>query len=82
MVINNEHQYTTSEKSARYTPIERKENSIITEEEEILYNKWLKIFQNKIKEQYGYIYNDNKILKLAQENARYLVTVFMPTQMI
>ena len=82
MVLNNEHQYTTSEKSARYTPVVRDACSIITENEERLYNKWLEIFKIKIKSQYGYIYNDAKILKLAQENARYLVTVFMPTQMI
>ena len=82
MVLNNEHQYTTSEKSARYTPVVRKDGSIITEDEERLYNKWLNIFKIKIKSQYGYIYNDSKIQKLAQENARYLVTVFMPTQMI
>ena len=42
----------------------------------------MEIYKTKIKEKYGYIYGDNKILKLAQENARYLVTVFMPTQMI
>lgn len=82
MVINNEKQYTTSEKSARYTPVERKNSNIITEKEENLYNKWLKIFEVKIKDKYGYIYNDAKIHKLAQENARYLVTIFMPTQMI
>lgn len=82
MVLNNEHQYTTSEKSARYTPVIRQEGSIITENEERLYNKWLDIFKIKIKSQYGNIYNDAKIKKLAQENARYLVTVFMPTQMI
>ena len=82
MVLNNEHQYTTSEKSARYTPVVRQDGSIITEDEERLYNKWLNIFKIKIKSQYGYIYNDSKIQKLAQENARYLVTVFMPTQMI
>ena len=82
MVINNEHQYTTSEKSGRYTPVVRKDGSIITETEESLYNKWLNIFIMKIKSQYGYFYNDSKILKLAQENARYLITVFMPTQMI
>lgn len=82
MVLNNEHQYTTSEKSARYTPVVKEEGSIITELEENLYNKWLEIFKAKIKDQYGYIYNDSKIQKLAQENARYLVTVFMPTQMI
>ena len=82
MVINNEHQYTTSEKSARYTPIVVSQNSIITQREEKLYNKWVDIFKTIIKEKYSYIYNDNKIEKLAQENARYLVTVFMPTQMI
>lgn len=82
MVINNEHQYTTSEKSARYTPIIREEGSIITEAEETLYNKWLDVFKVKIKEKYGSIYNDAKIQKLAQENARYLVTIFMPTEMI
>ncbi len=82
MILNNEHQYTTSEKSARYTPLVKQNNSIITETEEKLYNKWLDIFKIKIKDKYGYIYNDNKIQKLAQENARYLITVFMPTQMI
>ena len=82
MVLNNEHQYTTSEKSARYTPVIKQTGSIITEDEERLYNKWIEIFRIRIKEKYGYIYNDAKIQKLAQENARYLITVFMPTQMI
>lgn len=82
MVINNEHEYTTSEKSARYTPVVKNEHSIITEEEERLYNKWMEIFKIKIKEKYGNVFNDTKIKKLAQENARYLVTVFMPTQMV
>jgi len=82
MVLNNEHEYTTSEKSARYTPVVKTEHSIITEDEERLYNKWMDIFKIKIKEEYGNVYNDAKIKKLAQENARYLVTVFMPTQMI
>lgn len=81
MVINNEKQYTTSEKSARYTKVV-KDEKIITSREEELYNKWLLIFSEKIKAKYGYIYNDSKINKLAQENARYLVTVFMPTTMI
>lgn len=82
MVLNNEKQYTTSEKSARYTPVVRQKGSIITECEEKLYNKWVNIFETKIKSQYGNVYSDVKIKKLAQENARYLVTVFMPTQMI
>lgn len=81
MVINNEHQYTTSEKSARYTPVVRTDDAITLREEE-LYNKWIEIFKVKIKEQYGDVFNDSKITKLAQENARYLVSVFMPTQMI
>lgn len=82
MVLNNEHQYTTSEKSGRYTPVEKIEGSIITETEQNLYNKWLEIFKIKIKEKYGNYYNDKKIKTLAQENARYLITVFMPTEMI
>ncbi len=82
MILNNEHQYTTSEKSARYTPIVRKEGSIISEQEERLYNKWINIFTIKIKEKYGNVYSDTKIKKLAQENARYLITIFMPTEMI
>lgn len=82
MVLNNEKEYTTSEKSARYTPIKPGKDSVITEQEHRLYEKWMEIFKNKIKDMYGSIYNDSKITKLAQENARYLVTVFMPTTMI
>lgn len=89
MILNNEKQYTTSEKSARYTPVVsinhmpvKQDGYIITEDEERLYNKWLDIFKVRINEKYGYIYNESKIQKLAQENARYLVTVLMPTQMI
>lgn len=81
MVLNNEHQYTTSKKSARYTPVVRTNDAITLKEEE-LYNKWIEIFKIKIKEQYGDVFNDSKITKLAQENARYLVSVFMPTQLI
>ena len=81
MVLNNEKQYTTLEKSLRYTPVENK-NGCITEKEENLYNEWLEIFQKIIKEAYGYYYGDKAIEKLAQENARYLVTVFIPTRMV
>lgn len=82
MILNNEHQYTTSEKSARYTKVVRTENSIITPKEEELYNKWLEIFKIEIKNKYGNFHNEAKIRTLSQENARYMVTVFMPTQMI
>ena len=82
MVINNEKEYTTSEKSLRYTPVVNKDGSVISKAEEELYNKWKMILFDKIKGVYGDIYNDKKIEKLAQENARYFVTVFMPTEMI
>ncbi len=82
MVLNDERDYATSEKSARYTPVERVEGSAITEDEERLYKKWLGILEPIIKEKYSYIHKDSKIHKLAQENARYMVTVFMPTEMI
>lgn len=82
MVVNNEKQYTTSEKSARYTKITPGEDSVITKEEVDLYNKWLELFESKIAKEYGNVLSSLKIKKLAQENARYLVTVFMPTQMI
>ena len=82
MVLNNENEYNTSEKSARYTEIKRGNDSSITSLEEELYNKWLDILQIEIKNKYGDVFNDSKIKKLAQENARYFVTVFMPTQMI
>ena len=80
MVLNNEHEYTTSEKSLRYTPVIN--DGVISFDEERLYNKWMDIFKIKIKEKYGNFYSDYRINKLAQENARYLVTVFMPTEMI
>lgn len=82
MVLNNEKEYTTSEKSARYTKIVRNQDSDISKLEEDLYNKWCNIFERIIEIQYGYVFNDSKIRKLAKENARYLVTVFMPTEMI
>ena len=82
MILNNEHQYNTSEKSARYTKVVKTPDSIITKKEETLYNKWMDILKLEIKKVYEKDFDDRKIEKLAQENARYLVTVFMPTQMI
>ena len=82
MVLNNERQCSTSEKSARYTPIDANIDPNISTKEGELYNKWMEIFKTKIKDKYGYIHNDSKIEKLSQENARYLVTVFASTKMI
>ena len=80
MVLNNEHEYTTSEKSGRYTDVTYK-NSSLTEKEVNLYTKWIEKFKVLIKNEYPE-FSDFKVKTLAQENARYLVTVFMPTEMI
>ena len=71
MILNNEGMYTTSEKSARYTkmtPSKREEN---------LYEKWIEIYKNEISKKYPEI-DEKKVKKLAQENARYLISVFTP----
>ena len=49
----------------------------ITPKEKELYEKWCKIFQERIKEVYPNFAQRN-IEKLAQENARYLISVFTP----
>lgn len=71
MILNNEKVYNTSEKSARYTKMEP------SEKEKELYEKWIEIYQNVIKEKYPEI-DDKKVKKLAMENARYLISVFTP----
>jgi hypothetical protein len=83
MILNNEKQYTTSEKSARYTKIAKTEEfSEITDVEIELYEKWNEKLTKVISEEYGSFYKEGKIKKLAQENARYFISVFMPTTMI
>ena len=80
MTINNEKMYTTSEKSARYKVMKD-----VDEQEKELYNKWMEIFKTEIAKKYQATYpnyfTDKKIIKLAQENARYLTSVFTPTTM-
>ena len=71
MILNNEKMYNASEKSARYTKMEP------SEKEGKLYEKWIGIYQDVIKEKYPEI-DDKKIRKLAMENARYLISVFTP----
>jgi len=82
MVLNNEHQYTTSEKSARYTLFGQEKDSVITNLDTSLYQKWLEILRIKIKEQYGNVFSDSKIEKLALETARNFLPSLIPTQMI
>ncbi|MDD2490517.1 MAG: FAD-dependent thymidylate synthase, partial [Bacilli bacterium] len=75
MALNNERQCATSEKSLRYTSIEKGKDPNISGREVFLYQKWMNILKSKIKDRYGDIYSDNKIQKLAQENSRYLTSV-------
>lgn len=72
MILNNEQDYNTSEKSARYTKMEA------SEKEKELYEKWITIYQKVIKDEYPEI-DDKKVTKLAMENARYLISVFTPS---
>ena len=71
MILNNEKIYNTSEKSARYTKMEP------SEKEKVLYEKWIEIFKNEIQSKYSNI-DEKRAKKLAQENARYLISVFTP----
>ncbi len=75
MILNNEKFYTTSEKSARYTKMKLSQN------QEKLYEKWKNFFSNSISEKYPFL-DKTKIIKLAQENSRYLTSVFTPTHMV
>ena len=71
MLLNNEGLYNTSEKSARYT--EMKTEGL----EKELYEKWISLFAKKIQEVYPTM-SETETVKKAQENARYLISVFTP----
>lgn len=71
MILNNEKVYDTSEKSARFTKMNP------SEEERVLYEKWIEIYKERIHEVYPSI-EEKQAQKLAQENARYLISVFTP----
>lgn len=71
MILNNEKMYTTSEKSARYTKMKP------SKEEEVLYLKWIDIYKEEILKKYP-IFDDKRATKLAQENARKLISIFTP----
>lgn len=72
MILNNEGMYTTSEKSARYTKMK------LEDKEKELYEKWIDIFAKEIEKEYPNI-QEKQVLKLAQENARYLISIFTPS---
>ncbi len=75
MLLNNEKVYTTSEKSARYTKMK------VSGKQKLLYTKWMDKLQPIIAGQYPQL-DDVKVKKLAQENARYMTSVFTPTKML
>lgn len=72
MMLNNQLAYETSEKSARYTKMK------LPEDEQFIYDKWINIFEKEISGRYPKL-DSMKVTKLAQENARYLTSVFTPT---
>lgn len=74
MFLNNEKEYNTSEKSGRYTKMKLKGL------EKKLYDKWLGILKQKISIACPKK-TETDVEKLAQENARYLTSVFTPTKM-
>ena len=71
MILNNEGMYTTSEKSARYTKMQA------SERESKLYEKWIEKFSKEIEKEYPEI-EEKPRTKLAQETARYFISVYKP----
>lgn len=71
MILNNEKMYNTSEKSARYTKMEP------SPQEKELYEKWIEIYSAQISKAYPE-FDEKRVKKLAQENARYLISIFTP----
>lgn len=79
MVLNNEKVFVTSEKSARYTEMK------VSEREQFLYNKWKEIILEKIKQKYpqdNQFFNNSRREKLAQENARYMISDMTHTSIV
>ena len=79
MMLNNQYVYTTSERSARYTNFSQ---LIETEAERDLYIKWTEKIKQAIREYYGDKFTEKEIEKLAMENARYMISVFVPSSMV
>ncbi len=87
MILNNEHQYTSDERSLRYTKV--KPSEYISDLEVDLYDKWYRIFTEVLWGKYSDFFlnsakgdevNARKAAgKIAQENARGFVSVLTPT---
>lgn len=74
IILVSEKQYNASIKSGRYTKMDK-----VSDKERELYDKWFEIFQERIEEIYPKI-PERLRTKLAMENARYIISVFMLTQ--
>ena len=81
MVLNNEGQYSTSERSLRYTTVKENECNL-SEKEIMLYDKWYNVFLELITQKYGDVLKPFKIKTLAKENARYMTSTFINTEMV
>lgn len=75
MILNSLGVYATSEKSGRYTVMKAS-----SELEQKLYDKWTYLF-SKIIDGKSCIKDHRSVIKLAQENARYMLSIFTPTTM-
>lgn len=71
MILNNEKEYVTSEKSARYTKMK------VEGKEKEIYDKWTEKLKPIIKDTYPHM-KDLEVNKKAMENARYFISVFAP----
>lgn len=88
MLLNNEQDYNTSEKSGRYTKmgVSEEDAELLEEfgedpqaigEEKEIYEKWIVKFTDMIQKEYPQI-DPKTVDKLAKENARYFISVFTP----
>ena len=82
MVLNCEHQYSTSERSLRFTKPKKETATNLTSKEIELYDKWYDILVELITKRYGDVLKPFKIRTLAKENARYMLSVFVNTEMV
>jgi len=74
ILLVSEKQYSASIKSGRYTRMDK-----VSDKEKELYDKWYEKFNKRIEEVYPKI-PERLRDKLSMENARYIISVFTPTQ--
>ena len=90
MILNNEGQYNTTERSLRYVEPTSENTTYIDPVEMELYKKWYDIFYKEIEKKvlphfidlYGEKQAKFKCRNYAKENARYILSVFTETEMV